>query len=210
VLEPQGLIRLILDDSLELKCKYKARPLSLLRLKRYLALKFFNDKLRDHESKADPIHVHVFVILNEAKQLKKLVLVLDRDANSRVSHRNLQVSLGLLISDNLHTGLHLATLGEFQGVGLEAEEHLHNPMLVTIDKRTLNFVVIIYLIIIAGHVDKFNSEINLFIQGLLSLNAHYFFDGVPDVENLVVVPEFIAFDLCKVKHVLNYKIHDLS
>lgn len=67
MLEPQGLIRLILDDSLELKCKCKARPLSLLRLKRYLALKLFNDKLRDHESKADTIHVHVLVILNEAK-----------------------------------------------------------------------------------------------------------------------------------------------
>ena len=116
MLEPQGLIRLILDDSLELKCKCKARSLSLLRLKRYLALKLFNDKLRDHESKADSIHVHVLVILNEAKQLKKLVLVLDGDANSRVSHRNLQVPLGLLISDNLHTSLHLASLGEFQRV----------------------------------------------------------------------------------------------
>ena len=80
-------------------------------------------------------------------------------------------------------------------------------MFVAVYERTLD---IAFTIIIQPNILKLGIEFDLFIQSFLPLNAHDFLNSLPYVENRVVLPKFIAFDLCKVKHVLDDEIHNLS
>ena len=80
-------------------------------------------------------------------------------------------------------------------------------MLVTLDQRTVFGQSIFFLL---TDIDKLDIKVYVFILGFLSQNAHDFLNGVPNVENFVIVPKLIRLDLGEVQHILYDKVHQLS
>jgi len=60
---------------------------------------------------------------------------------------------------------------------------------------------------IIAEINKVNFELQVFIDGFLSLYTHDLLNGVFDVENKVVLSEFVTFNLSKIKQVLNDEVH---
>ena len=60
---------------------------------------------------------------------------------------------------------------------------------------------------IIAEIDELSFELQVFIDGFLSLYTHDFLNGVFDVENKVVLSEFVTFNLSKIKQVLNDEVH---
>jgi hypothetical protein len=54
----------------------------------YLPSKALNDLLRYFETKADAPSIYLFCLIDESKQLEKILLVLDFDADTGVSDRD--------------------------------------------------------------------------------------------------------------------------
>ena len=60
---------------------------------------------------------------------------------------------------------------------------------------------------IIAEIDELSFELQVFIDGFLSLYTHDLLNGVFDVENKVVLSEFVTFNLSKIKQVLNDEVH---
>lgn len=135
-------------------------------------------------------------------------MILNRDANPSVDDWDLKIPiLRLLFLDDFNHSLHFAFLGELQGIGLQAQQDLHNPVFIAVDERTefdewlSNFF---------SDIDVVDAEVYILVLGFLLEDAHHFFDAVSDIEFFEVVSKFIAFNLSEVEHVLNYEVHQLS
>ena len=93
---------------------------------------------------------------------------------------------------NFYQSLHLALLSELEGIGLQAQKHLHNTMLVTGNYGTVTHQ--------KGGVTfvdalELNSESEILVFGFLPLNAHDLFNSVSDIKSGEVLPELTSFDL---------------
>ena len=58
-------------------------------------------------------------------------------------------------------------------------------------------------------IEECGVELYILVLGFLPLDAHHFLNGVFDVEHKVILPEFVSFDLCEIKEVLDDEIHKL-
>ena len=75
---------------LKLESKREARTSSVLGSKWNMAIEQLNNLARDHETKTNSIHIHLKIVLDKAKELKKLVMIFLRDPYSSVWDRNFQ------------------------------------------------------------------------------------------------------------------------
>jgi hypothetical protein len=49
--------------------------------------------------------------------------------------------------------------------------------------------------------------LDFLILGCLSLDTHYFFDGISDIKLLYILSEFASFDLSEIQQILDQEIH---
>ena len=78
----QVLVRIVLHVEVEVELG----SLAILRVKIYVSLKMVHNELTDDEAKADALRVDLLLlVLNTAKQLEQLRLILIRNAHSLVS-----------------------------------------------------------------------------------------------------------------------------
>lgn len=80
------LVRLISYNILEFESKRKARPNAFSRGERDASFEFFDDQFWDHQAKANTVDIHVSMVLNEAKELEQLILILSWDTDACISH----------------------------------------------------------------------------------------------------------------------------
>ena len=109
-----------------------------------------------------------------------------------------------VFSDDFNISLYSASLGELQSVGLQPQQHLHNPVFIAADHRAL-----LPLLLIAD-IDESGVELYILIFSFLPLDAHHFLNGVFDVEHKVVLSELVSFNLSEVKQVLDNEVHQLG
>lgn len=93
---------------------------------------------------------------------------------------------------------------------MQTQQDLHDSMFIAIDHWREIIAFADRLTIILSNIDEIYFEIQILIFGLLSLNAHYFLNGFPDIKKFKIVSEFITLDLSEVEHVLYNKIHQGS
>ena len=62
---------------------------------------------------------------------------------------------------------------------------------------------------IIAEIDEISLELQVFIDGFLSLYTHDLLNGVFDVEHKVVLSELVSFNLSEVKQVLDNEVHQL-
>ena len=179
-------------SAFKFKLENKCRANVWLRFNCDYTSKLLNYLLGYHKSKPDSINVHLPRVLHKSKQLKELFLILLTDAYASVNNRDLK-NAGNLFGPNVHSTL----LCELKGIWLNPKENLHNPLFITVDVR-------------ARKSNEFGCKFKTLIQSLLSLDWHHFFNHLFDVECLVNFSEFLRFNLCKVKQVLNHEAHYTS
>jgi hypothetical protein len=59
-------------------------------------------------------------------------------------------------------------------------------------------------------VNELGIKLNFFVHGLLSLDAHHFFNSFDNVESFIFFPKLIGFNLGEIKKILDNEIHELS
>ena len=105
--------------------------------------------------------------------------------------------------------MHLASLGEFEGIALQAQEHLHDPLLVSVDHEVVSGLqeLVLYVMILAITFDilKGGMQSDFVVLCLSLLNDHDLFDSIDYVEIHDILAEFAWFYLSVVQEVLNYK-----
>lgn len=102
------------------------------------------------------------------------------DSYSCVNHLHLKISLIVICMNYLYFSFNLAFLCEFESIRLETKQNLHDPVLVTV-----------YRLIVLIDIFELYNEIDLFVVGFLSLDAHHIFNAFFDIELLVVLTELI-------------------
>ena len=106
------LVRLIFDNILEFESKRKARAIAFSGGERDASFEFFDDQFWYHQAQANAVYIHVSVVLDEPKELKKLVLVLSRDSDARISNAYFEEPLIFLVADDFDESLNLTLLGK--------------------------------------------------------------------------------------------------
>jgi hypothetical protein len=140
-------------------------------------------------------------VLNEAKKLEEFRLVFLGYANACINNWDLDESVLILVND-LYSDSYFAFLSEFEGVGLEAKKHLHDPLFVwfynwAVLKRTLAF----------SNIDKLRVEFYALLLSSLSLDTHYLLDAIFDIESLHHLSELVCPNLSIIKEILHHETH---
>ena len=197
---------LALSYLVQFELEYEARPFAFFRGERDSAFELLHDLFGDHQTQADPVNVHLLVVLNEPEKLEEFVLVLLRDADAGVDNFHLQeFVLRDLVKNYLDGCLYEPGLCELYSVGLEPYENLHDPLFVTANQGVVSLNGAHFL-----DADKLGVEIKIFVLGFLFLHLHDFVYRVSNIKNFVVLPELTDFDLRVVQQILDYEIHKLS
>ena len=104
--------------------------LILFGFKIHRTVELLNDVFRNNKAKSDPVSIHVIVVINESKKLKQLSLVFFGDSNAGVHYLYLQVLFRILFEYRNHN-LNTSFLSKFECIGLQPQQNLHNPLLIS-------------------------------------------------------------------------------
>lgn len=132
--------------------------------------------------------------------------------------------------DDLDLDLNATLLGKLQGIRLKTQQHLHDPLLVAVDHRAVNWLValrhlfhlndrafglsfskllrgwprhgLVLMDVLGGQ-----EEVDALLFGLVGLQGHHTFNCCNDVEWLNVDAELPRLDLCVVEQVLDDEAH---
>ena len=109
-----------------------------------------------------------------------------------------------IFSYNFNKCLNFSFFCKFQGVWLQTKQDLHDSMLIAADHGRVR-IENVFSDIYKGYI-----KVNFLVNSFLSLDAHYLFNGLFDIEHFKILSKFSSFYLCEVKKILNYEIHELS
>ena len=104
----------------------------------------------------------------------------------------------------LNNYFNFASLCELEGIWLEAEEYLHDPLLVGFDQAAVGWPWV--LIFSLFNIDKGCKKPCIIIGGFSLLDEHHIVDSSDNVKLFYVDPELTWLYLSKVEHVLNHEL----
>ena len=100
----------------------------------------------------------------------------------------------------LNNDLHLAIMSELESIRLEAEQHLHDPLLVRIDQAA------VFSQLGLTNVDETCEKLCLVVLCFPFLDQNHISHSLDDVKLLHVYSEFALLDLGEIQHVLDHKL----
>ena len=191
----------VIRNFFELEGKCECWSLSDFRLKLNGSAELHYDLLGYDQAQADSISVHLSTILNHSKELEQVFLIFLRNTNSRILHAYLQYFLFILhnyLDDNFYASI----FGKFESVTLQAQEHLHDTLLVGSHNGPVFMTAAIFMF----DVHKLHQLLDVVIMSLPLLYHHHLIHYGHDVEVWNIFSEFSSFYLGEVQEIL----HDVS
>ena len=159
----------------------KCRSLLVLGYKVNIASKLVDDQLRNYKSKANAICVKLLLfILDWAKKLEQLVLILVPNSNTIIHHRQPQELVRTILNDNHDLTI---TISKFNRVRKKVQENLLQPLDVRFHKIVLkatNFEIF--------EVLRYNDCFHVYF---ILLDVHYFLDCLSDIKNHRVLSKIL-------------------
>ena len=169
------------------------------------SIKLFDYLLGYNKAQAYAVSVQPLSGLYEPKQFEKFVLIIVRNANSSIHDPDIQ-ELNTLFLCNFNFDSHSSSLCELKSIRLQVKEDLHNPLLVSVHQRTVDLSLPRHLLWVS-YVEELGLELQLLLLRLFPLDAHYFFDGLSNVEFFYVFSEVSRPYLRVIKDVLDEEAH---
>jgi hypothetical protein len=169
----------------------------VFRFENYFAIEFVNNLVRNYKTQAYSVFVQLLPVLNEPKQLEKFRLIFFFDSNACVFYRYHEEKV-------LTNPFHFDKYGDpsfcskLECIRLKTKKHLHHSLFVSSDQWAVmsSFQYIFMPMLAKVLVNSLKVYTSLFC--FVSLDAHDFFDTVPDVEYAYVLTELSCLDLCVV------------
>lgn len=175
-----------------------------------MSFKLRHNAFCDHQTKADSLGVHLLRVLNETEQLEEFSLILLTYADPSILNRNLD-----FLVFNKHASLNdfdiylnSAFTSEFDGVCLQCEKNLHDPLLITLNIwGEYTFLLRSFTL---WNILILNLKTDSFCLSIKSLYLHNFFDGVPNIELGDVLPKFPRLNLGVIEEVFDQGTHEFQ
>jgi hypothetical protein len=166
--------------------------------------------LGDHQAKTNSIPIKVaFRIIQEPKKFEQFILVLFGYSDPSIFHSDLQ-ELCLIFFNNADPYMNRSSLGKLESIGLQAEKHLHHPLLICIDHigmgvRSCVLMVKVMRFTILIEVLKGGIQPDIIVLCLALLDKHHFLYRGDHIELFDIFSELARLEQGVVKQILYNK-----
>ena len=110
----------------------------------------------------------------------------------------------MIVFNNFYSGWDRALMGKFNGVRLYAPQHLHDPILVAANQRTIQ---IWNIAVRFSNIHKVYFELNPIVLNLLFKVIINFQNWFLNIEDLKVPLKFVRLNPCEVNKILDNMVH---
>ena len=213
-------LEICLTDS---HCKHEFRALAVIRWNSNLAAQYIDYFLADVESQSYSIYIELLAIIYIPKACKQFVQLLLLNANTSISHLNLQIVIWIIKqiqiilwveerSSYFNTDVDGALGSKLECITLQVKYYLLNPLHIWFHYRTEEFtnIVVDIWIGVVVNVFVFYVQIDILCLGLIFLDTDDLIDGISDIEFLNIFSKMALLDLCVIKQILYQKWHDFA
>ena len=142
-----------------------------------------------------------------------MFLVFQLDSNAGVNNFYLQVLIILFWNwvpffVDRNEVLDLTLLGELEGIWLQTDQNLNDPLLIRVYDGTLRFKTVFKIVRL--NILKLQTQVDILFISLFLLHSYNLLNRFNNINLADDLPELICLDLCVVKQILNCKVHQVT